>query len=148
MVMFIQFIQSREGRLGLLVTIGSKYLPLSPTIDTAVVGQCSCSTAIKKNSKLSSLELPTPDWAETAAAVRRHFPAGFEHCSGVWFRVESTQCSAVGDEEYKAHLVKCLDTLLKNTNLKVCKCVTVQPFTNLKLVRKFSPTVSISQAFP
>ena len=102
------------------MTIGSKYLPLSPNIDTAIVGQCACCAATKSvNANLSSLDLPTPDWEETATAIRRHFPAGFECFCGVWFRVDSTQCSAGDEEEYKAYLTKVLDTLIKDTNLKV-----------------------------
>ena len=122
---FVQFTQCRDGRLGLLVTIGSKYLPLSPNIDTAIVGQCACCAAQKQDAQLSSLDLPTPDWESTVASVGRHFPAGFESCSGVWFRADSAQCSASEEEAYKTYLTTMLDTLLKTTNLKVsvsCKC--------------------------
>ena len=101
------------------MTIGSKYLPLSPNIDTAIVGQCACCAATKENVKLSSLDLPTPDWEGTAMAIRCHFPAGFDHCCGVWFRVDSTQCSAGDEDEYKAYLTKVLDTLIQHTNIKV-----------------------------
>ncbi len=101
------------------MTIGSKYLPLSPSIDIAIVGQCACCEAAKRSENLSSLDLPTPDWEGAATAIRRHFPAGFDHCSGVWFRVDSTQCSAGDEEEYRAYLTKVLDTLIKETNLKV-----------------------------
>ena len=111
--------QSGEGRLGLLVTIGSKYLPLSPSIDTAIVGQCACCEAAKKNANLSSLDLPTPDWEGTAVAIRQHFPAGFDYCSGVWLRVQSSSAGE-DEEEYRAYLTNVLDTLLKDANLKVC----------------------------
>ena len=114
-----QFTQCREGKLGLLVSIGSKYLPLSPDIDTAVVGQCACHAAAKEVAKLSSFDLPTPDWEKTAAAIRRHFPAGFEDCCGVWFIVDSTHHQASEVDEYKTHLINVLDTLLQATSLKV-----------------------------
>ena len=114
-----QFTQCRVGKLGLLVSIGSKYLPLSPDIDTAVVGHCACLAAAKEVAKLSSFDLPTPDWEKTAASIRRYFPAGFEDCCGVWFTIDSAHHRASEWDEYKTHLIDVLETLLQTTSLKV-----------------------------
>lgn len=131
--LFLQFTQSREGRLGLLVTVGSKYLPLSPNIDTAIVGQCACYAASKEITELSSLDLPTPDWETTVASVGHHFPAGFESCSGVWFRVDSGESEG---EINKAYLTKVLNALMNATNLKVHDIILCNTIRDSPIIKK------------
>ena len=132
-----------------MVTIGSKYLPLSPDIDTAIVGQCACCTAPKASAELSSLGLPTPDWKLTAESIRRHFPAGFENSCGVWFRVDSAQCGASDGEEYKAHLTKVLKTIITSTDLKVRYIKWgISPFTKIHVHVTDEPLLQFSRFFP